>query len=252
LGAKVLANPAYSHVLVVVEENHGYSDIIGNTTDAPYINGVLATGGVVLTNAYGEQHPSQPNYYWLFSGSNQGITNDTPPSAPTNSSTNNLYNELQDHFAGTAQSNNFFGGYADQFPGVSNAYNDGTNYVVRHVPWLGFSSINGGNPAAITQDFGAFPLNNFGTLPAFSFITPGLNDDMHDYNSTGSQAHGTNITNALYSSQAISNGDAWLSNNLNAYATGQSPTTAFSSSLGMRITQLTGQRRATTRSTPMD
>ena len=69
--------PAYDHVVIVVEENHGYHQII-NSPDAPYINNTLATAGVLITNAYGEQHPSQPNYFWLFSGSNQGITSDDP------------------------------------------------------------------------------------------------------------------------------------------------------------------------------
>jgi hypothetical protein len=36
--------PAYSHVVVVVEENENYDNIAGNTTQAPYINSLM-TGG---------------------------------------------------------------------------------------------------------------------------------------------------------------------------------------------------------------
>lgn len=214
-------SPLYSHVVVVVEENHGFNDIIGgdNASYAPYINDVLATGGVVLTNAYGEQHPSQPNYYWLFSGSNQGISNDGSVGPAFTSQ--NLYTELQSRFTGTAQSNNFFGGYVDNFPGAGNAYTDTNNYVPRHVPWLGFSNINSGDPAAITQDFAtSFPTNaaGFQSLPVFSFVTPDLIDDMHYATNPPNTPEGANNSNAIYSQSAISTGDAWLSNNLGAYA----------------------------------
>ena len=35
------ALPQYDHVVVVIEENHGQSQIIGDTTDAPYINSLF-------------------------------------------------------------------------------------------------------------------------------------------------------------------------------------------------------------------
>ncbi len=41
--------PTYSHIVVVVEENHGYNQIIGNA-NAPYINNTLVSGGELLTN----------------------------------------------------------------------------------------------------------------------------------------------------------------------------------------------------------
>jgi len=223
----VRANPAYSHVVVVVEENHGFNEIIGgsNAVIAPYINNTLATGGVVLTNAYGEQHPSQPNYDWLFSGGNQGISNDTPPSSPIYTAPN-LYTELQTQFANTPQSNNFFGGFVDAWPGATNAYAPNSdnvayvNYAQRHVPWLGFSNVNGGNPAAITKDFGAnFPsaAAGFSNLPALSMIIPALNNDMHDYQSTTNRGSNA-VSNPSNSAIAVHNGDTWLSNNLSAYA----------------------------------
>ena len=65
-----------AHVVVVIEENHGYERIIGNP-DAAFIN-ELAADGALLTNSHGIQHPSQPNYLALFSGSTQGVTDDGP------------------------------------------------------------------------------------------------------------------------------------------------------------------------------
>src|SRR5438270_392857 len=79
--AALAAGPAYAdllpvpdHVVVVIEENHSYSSIIGNSM-APYIN-QLAKTGALFTNSYGIEHPSQPNYLQLFSGSNQGVVGD--------------------------------------------------------------------------------------------------------------------------------------------------------------------------------
>jgi len=67
--------PTPAHVIVVIEENHGYSQIIGSS-QAPYIN-TLASQGALFTNSYAVTHPSQPNYLALFSGSTHGITNDS-------------------------------------------------------------------------------------------------------------------------------------------------------------------------------
>ena len=66
------AIPAPAHVIVVIEENHGYSQIIGSG-QAPYINS-LATQGALFTNSFAVTHPSEPNYLALFSGSKHGIT----------------------------------------------------------------------------------------------------------------------------------------------------------------------------------
>ena len=59
-----------AHVVVVIMENHSFSEIIGSP-NAPYINNTLAANGAVLTNHHAVEHPSQPNYLDLFSGSDQ-------------------------------------------------------------------------------------------------------------------------------------------------------------------------------------
>src|SRR5712675_1128295 len=63
--------PKYDHILIVVEENKDYEQIIGNK-DAPYTN-MLAVEGANLTRMFGEEHPSEGNYFWLFSGNNQNV-----------------------------------------------------------------------------------------------------------------------------------------------------------------------------------
>ncbi len=63
--------PAYSHIVVVVEENENYDDIAGNP-DAPYINSLM-TGGANLTNFDALTHPSEPNYFALYAGSASSV-----------------------------------------------------------------------------------------------------------------------------------------------------------------------------------
>src|SRR5258708_36025068 len=66
--------PRPDHVVIVIEENHSYAEIIGSA-NAPYINS-LAAMGALFTNSFGVTHPSEPNYLALFSGSTQGVTDD--------------------------------------------------------------------------------------------------------------------------------------------------------------------------------
>src|SRR5262245_35081159 len=67
--------PRPDHVVIVVEENHSYPKIIGEE-DAPYLNS-LARTGALFTASYAIEHPSQPNYLDLFSGSNQRVDDDS-------------------------------------------------------------------------------------------------------------------------------------------------------------------------------
>lgn len=198
----------YNHIVVVILENHGYNELLGASNSLPFINGVLRAGGADMTRSYSLQHPSQDNYYWLFSGSNQEIADDKAPDAPFTNAPN-LYTEL-------AVEGQSFGGYIDAFPGTNNLYTNsgsvvnGVNYVTRHVPWLGFSNV----PGFVSQNFTTFGTKpaDFAKLPNVSFVIPGLEHDMHDYKLNQEVS---NVTNSLL---AMKNADAWLSKNLSAYA----------------------------------
>ena len=74
-GAEGLPRPA--HVMVAIFENEDLSAIVGSA-EAPYLT-ELAASGANFTDAHGETHPSQPNYLALFSGSTQGVTDDSCP-----------------------------------------------------------------------------------------------------------------------------------------------------------------------------
>src|SRR5438445_3151287 len=67
--------PKYDHVVVVVMENHTFEQISLAGRAAPYLN-KLAKGGALFDRSYGVAHPSQPNYFALFSGLTQDVHDD--------------------------------------------------------------------------------------------------------------------------------------------------------------------------------
>jgi len=174
--------PAPAHVVVVVEENHGYSQIIGSP-QAPYLN-TLASEGALFVSSYAVTHPSQPNYLDLFSGSNQGVTDD---SCPHTFSTGSLESEL---IAGGKT----FKGYSEGLPAVGSEICLSGLYARKHAPWTDFSK----GLARDNQPFSNFP-TNFSGLPTVSWVIPNLDDDMHD--------------------GSIQQGDSWLQQHLMAYVT---------------------------------
>jgi hypothetical protein len=203
---------APSHVVVVIEENHSYSQIVGNTTDAPYINNTLiGDGGLLYTQSYSPEHPSQPNYLDLFAGSDQGITGDYFPSSPQYSepfSTPNLAAQLLN--AGYS-----FQEYNQTYSAIDNTtnynqatYNNGTpneTYARKHnavINWVNpiLTTVSGNQlPLSTMTGFSEFPTTDAGyaKLPTVSFVIPNLENDMHN---------GT-----------IQAGDSFLEQNLNGY-----------------------------------
>ncbi|MFL6164612.1 MAG: alkaline phosphatase family protein [Jatrophihabitantaceae bacterium] len=176
------AVPRFDHVVVVVEENHSYADIIGNPA-APYL-GSLAGGGALFTQSFAITHPSEPNYLALFSGSTQGLTNDSCPHSFT---TANLGGQL----IGAGLS---FAGYSESMPSAGYLGCSNGPYARKHNPWVNFPSTV---PAAANLPLSAFPAD-FSALPTVSFVIPDLTDDMHD--------------------GSVATGDSWLKAHLGGYA----------------------------------
>ena len=178
--------PTPAHVVIVMEENHSYSDVIGDTADAPYINS-LASQGALLTSSFGVTHPSEPNYMALFSGNTDGLTADTCPVSESTKA--NLGSEL-------LAAGDTFKGYSEGLPKTGSTTCTSGNYARKHSPWINFSAI----PTSDSLPFTSFPSSsNYASLPTLSFVIPNLNDDMHN---------GT-----------IAEADSWLKTNMSAYAT---------------------------------
>jgi len=69
--------PHLDHVFLIVMENHGYSQVVGNP-NAPFIN-ALAASQNVATNYFAIAHPSLTNYLEVVGGSNFGVLTDNNP-----------------------------------------------------------------------------------------------------------------------------------------------------------------------------
>jgi hypothetical protein len=174
------AVPRFDHIVVVVMENHSNTDVIGNSA-APYINS-LADSGANFTQSYALTHPSQPNYLMLFSGSNQGVTDN---SCPHTFNTANLGSEL-------IANNLTFKGYSESMPYDGYTGCSSGAYARKHSPWVNWSNV----PASSNLTLNAFP-SDYNQLPTVSFVTPNLNNDMHD---------GT-----------VAQGDTWLKSHFDGY-----------------------------------
>jgi len=159
----VLPKKTIDHVVVVIEENRSYGQIIGNSL-ASYIN-ELAGQGALFTASHGTGHPSQPNYIALFSGTNQGITSDSCPNSLT---APNLATAL--NAKGLT-----FGGYAEDMPSVGFQGCSWHRYARKHAPWVNFTNV----PSRFQMPFSQFP-SDFRLLPTVSFVIPNLDHDMHD------------------------------------------------------------------------
>jgi acid phosphatase len=149
--------------MVVVFENEDASDVIG-AADAPYLTR-LAKSGANFTNAHAETHPSQPNYLALFSGSTQGVTDD---SCINRLSGDNLGSQLL--AAGLS-----FVGWSEGLPRAGYTGCESGDYARKHNPWAEFADL----PASANQPLSAMPVD-YGQLPTVSFVTPDLCNDMHD------------------------------------------------------------------------
>jgi phospholipase C len=66
--------PRYSHIFLIIEENHTFDQVIGNKA-APNFNKLAKQYGLA-TEFYAERHPSEPNYIAILGGDTFGISDD--------------------------------------------------------------------------------------------------------------------------------------------------------------------------------
>jgi phospholipase C len=195
-GTRSLASTHYTHVIWVFMENHSSSAILGSP-DAPYINS-LAAGCGLATNYHNISHPSLPNYIAATSGlplsSLSVFDGDCNVSKRCSTTATSIFGQGESWKA-----------YEESMPSYCDKHNSG-EYAIRHNPPPYYRTLAFCKPRRLVKHGPKYSLDvpysqlatdlASNTLPAFSFVTPNLIDDMHD----GSTAQG----------------DTWLSQNLPA------------------------------------
>jgi hypothetical protein len=162
--------PRPEHVVIVIEENHGYAQIMDPRNSTSYIH-ALARHGMLFTASYGVTHPSQPNYLALFSGSTQGIRDDAC-----------LGSFDGDNLASSLLDRGFsFATFSESLPATGYQGCASGAYQRKHNPaanWQGTRL-----PASVNrrfEDFANLPRGDFSRLPTVSFVIPNQDNDMHD------------------------------------------------------------------------
>jgi phosphatidylinositol-3-phosphatase len=195
---------AIQTVFLVLMENHNWSTIKGNAS-APFINGTLLPMG---SHAEGYVnvpgiHPSEPNYLWLESGSNLGVTNDGTPASNHQSTKSHLTTLLDT--AGIS-----WKAYAEGIDGTTCPLTTAGKYAPKHVPFVFFDDVTSSNSTTSAKCIAHVrPEGELATdlaqntVARYNFITPDLCDDMHD-------------SSGCATTDSVKNGDTWLSHALPA------------------------------------
>jgi len=182
-GPPPAAVPTFSHIFVIVMENHEYGAVIGNA-DAPYVNGLAAMYGLA-TNYYAASHPSLPNYFALTGGSTFGVASDCT-TCYVNAT--NVADQVE-------TSGRSWKAYMEDMPTPCYLGTWSGNYAMKHNPFIYYTDIRN-NPtrcAAHVVPFTQFGVDmSSGQVPNFVWITPNMCNDTHDC--------------------PVSTGDAWLGN----------------------------------------
>ena len=172
--------PDFTHVVVVVFENHEQSSIASDPAAGTFR--ALGRRYARLTSYDAVAHPSLPNYLALVSGSTQGITSDCTSCVVHARS-------LADTLAAAGKT---WKTYAEDLPSPGYTGAGAGRYAKKHDPFLYFADV----ASSRARRDRVVPFTRFAhdvaanRLPDFSLLIPNLCDDMHDC--------------------SVATGDAWL------------------------------------------
>ena len=215
------------HAVIVIEENLSYRNLVPELT---YLTRLMHENAN-FTNSHGVDHPSQPNYLALFSGSEQGtgsrrnpdgsnafvgghtLVGTDNPIAGTPVTTPNLAASLM-------RTGRSFAGYSEDLPqqgftGTTHVgpRGSGIDYQRKHNPWVNWQAASGGAigpnqlPSSVNRPFSEFPNDaaGFAKLPTLSIVVP---NEIHDAHGTDAAPPGTNWGKAM---------DDWLRQHIEPY-----------------------------------
>jgi phosphatidylinositol-3-phosphatase len=181
------------HIMVIVDENKGYSAaqgapfIIGNTGGAPYINNTLAATYTSATNWFSNVHGSVADYEGMLAG------------APAGGAGPTLVDEL-------ASAGISWKAYMEDMPTTCYRGSPVGNYDPTHNPFIDFTSITATSQCNNVVPYAnAVSDLNSPSPPSFVWISPNVCNDMHTNGS---------VPPASCPSNAVATGDTWLANNI--------------------------------------
>src|ERR1051326_28597 len=163
--------PPSSHVVLVIEENHSYSQVLSSM---PWLVSMGKTYGHAL-NYHADTPGSLLDYLWLSSGSGELTFGCNGAGCSKPITDNNIFRELNK--AGLS-----WKVYAQNLPYAGYMGSQSGAYVKRHNPAAWYSDII----SSATQQKKMVPFSQLatdlanGTLPRYSIIVPDLNHDAHD------------------------------------------------------------------------
>ena len=200
-------------VFVIAMENHDASQIYGNTTSAPYINGTLMPQ-FARSSKFGDELPSlvsEPHYVWMEAGTNsfsdRTFSDDSSPSS-TNSTSSTAHLVTQIKNAGNGVTWMAYQEGLNSTTGACPIASSGF-YAPKHNPFIFFRDVSGSPPSKTNAFCAAHhkPLSALaadltnGAVSNYNFITPNQCNDMHGQS-------------GCPNSNTIRAGDDWLSANL--------------------------------------
>ncbi len=183
-------------VFFIVLENQNWA-AVKDSTNCPFINQVLLPQASYCEQYYNPPHlhPSLPNYLWLVSGTNFGITNNPLATRLQLKTTNHLAALLDE--AGISWKT-----YQEGLSGLDCPTNGHWPYITLINPFVYFSTITT-NPAYCQAHMRPYTelatdLTNQ-SLARFNFIVPGMCSNMHAF-----------YGNSCSGPSPLRNGDDWL------------------------------------------
>jgi len=215
------------HIVIVIEENLSPRHIV---PELPYLTALLRENAY-FTNSHGVDHPSQPNYLALFSGSTQGTGSNRNPDGSnlfvggrtvvgTDAPVKGTPLTTPNLGAALIRAGRSFVGYSEDLPRqgfIGNAFvgppGSGIDYQRKHNPWVNWQALRdeaiGENQLSSQTNlpFDAFPTDEdgFARLPTIAIVVP---NEINDGHGSAAAAAGTNVVKAM---------DDWLRAHIEAY-----------------------------------
>lgn len=162
--------PASDHVILLMEENHSYQQVVGNP-NAPYLNSLIKSYGLA-TNYDANSHYSIPNYFWITTGKYVTLSDGTQAVFNVDNVTRYLL------AAGKT-----WKAYEESIPYAGYTGPTQEPYEKNHDPFAYLSDV-----VNSSQVMNIVPFTQLATdiansqLPNYALITPNGNDDGHTQN----------------------------------------------------------------------